>query len=217
MRRLFCVIYFLKLHKMQPVPSFILFNPEAALRVNRLLPVKTDVSGLPATCRNCKYVNRANYNYCTNCGFPIHPDQLNLALFNRRLQQKEQLKRQSLTKIAYARNALYLLAAFSMFGIVSIFSGYKAAVVKGFVMVVLGVIYAGLGRWSVRKPFTALLISLIIILSFVAINTWAEFTSKTVSSHGALLFALQLVLVYILLQGVKGAFHADILEEDVKS
>ncbi len=202
---------------MQPVPSFILFNADEALRISRLLPVRTDVNTFPVLCRNCKYVNRANYNYCTNCGFPLHPDHINIALYNHRLIEKEKLKKQSLTKIAHARNALYILAAFSMFGIISIFSAYKQAVVKGFVMVVLGIIYAGLGRWSVQKPFTSLLISLILVLTFVAINTWAEFTSTTVSSNGAFLFVIQMVLVYILFEGVKGAFHADILEEDIKS
>ena len=83
-------------------------------------------------------------------------------------------------------------------------------------MVLLGLIYAGLGTWSLQKPFTSLLISLIIMLTFVAINTWAEITSFSSTMGAIYLFIIQLVLIYFLLQGVKGAFHADILEEEFK-
>lgn len=111
---------------------------------------------------------------------------------------------------------MYVLAAFSMLGIFYVFSDIRQKAMTGFVMVVLGLIYAGLGRWSLRKPFTALLISLIIMLSFVAINTWAELSSVFTSASGAYLLIIQIILIYFLLQGVKGAFDADLLEEEFK-
>jgi hypothetical protein len=82
--------------------------------------------------------------------------------------------------------------------------------------VLLGFIYAGLGRWSLQKPFTALLISLIIMLSFAAINTWAELSSTFTTAGGVYLLMIQIILIHFLLQGVKGAFRADILEDEFK-
>ncbi|GEO09315.1 hypothetical protein SAE01_18110 [Segetibacter aerophilus] len=103
-----------------------------------------------------------------------------------------------------------------MLGIFYMFSEIKHKAMTGFVMVVLGFIYAGLGRWSLQKPFTALLISLIIMLTFAAINTWAELSSSFTTAAGVYLLIVQIILIHFLLRGVKGAFHADILEEEFK-
>jgi hypothetical protein len=192
------------------------FNTRVAVRQSRLLPVRTDTNSYPLTCGNCKFINKASNNFCTNCGYPIHPTKDRLALYNIRLQRRKNLLNNCMIKISQARNALYILAGLFTFGIFYLFSDWRETVIKGLVMVVLAVIYAGLGRWSLQKPFTSLLISLIIMLTFAAINTYAEFFSKTSSSGGLYMIVLQGVLIYFLLQGVKGAFHADILEEEFK-
>jgi hypothetical protein len=199
------------------LPQFhAVFNTSAALHTNSLWPVKVDVNQLPVTCCNCSFINKANYNFCTNCGFPVHPNKDSLARYNERLIQRKNLQKNCYIKIARARNTLYILAAFCMLGIFYLFSDWKQSVIKGVVMVCLGVIYAGLGSWSVQKPFTSLLISLIIMLTFVVINTWAEFSSAFVTAAGIYMLIVQVILIYFLLQGVKGAFHADILEEEFK-
>ncbi|MCW3114561.1 MAG: zinc ribbon protein [Segetibacter sp.] len=192
------------------------FNTPAALQKSKLLPVKIQLNDSPLTCCNCSFINRSDNNFCTNCGYPIYPNQDRLAIYNFRLQKRKNVQRLCFLRIEHARNALYVLAAFSMLGIFYIFSDIKQRAMTGFVMVLLGFIYAGLGRWSLQKPFTALLISLIIMLTFAAINTWAEFTSTFTTASGVYLLMVQIILIYFLLQGVKGAFHADILEEEFK-
>ncbi|WP_297821141.1 hypothetical protein [Segetibacter sp.] len=132
------------------------------------------------------------------------------------MQKRKDLQRLCFLKVEHARNALYVLAAFSMLGIFYVFSDIRHKAITGFVMVLLGFIYAGLGRWSLQKPFTALLISLIVMLSFTAINTWAELSSSFTSASGVYLLIVQIILIHFLLRGVKGAFHADILEEEFK-
>ncbi|MCW3081379.1 MAG: zinc ribbon protein [Segetibacter sp.] len=192
------------------------FDASAALQKCKLLPVRTQIKGYPLTCRNCSFINHNHYNFCTNCGYPIYPNQDRLAIYNFRLQKRKDLQRLCFLKVEHARNALYVLAAFSMLGIFYVFSDIRHKAITGFVMVLLGFIYAGLGRWSLQKPFTALLISLIVMLSFTAINTWAELSSSFTSASGVYLLIVQIILIHFLLRGVKGAFHADILEEEFK-
>lgn len=201
---------------MQIVNSFSTYSATIALQKSKLLPVTAQVNGCPITCRNCSFVNGKEYNFCTNCGYPVRPDEEQLAIYNHRLEQRKKMQRNCWVKVEHARNALYVLAACSMLGVFYVFSDVKQTVITGFVMVMLGIIYAGLGRWSLQKPFTALLISLIIMLTFAAINTWAEVSSLVASASGFYMLIIQMILIYFLLRGVKGAFHADILEEEFK-
>jgi len=201
---------------MQLPNSFSAFNALAALQKSKLLPVSTEVNDYPVMCSKCSFVNHKDYNFCTNCGYPIHPNHDRLALYNFRLEKRKNMQRNCSVKIEHARNALYVLAACSMLGIFYVFSDVKQTVITGLVMVLLGIIYAGLGRWSLQKPFTALLISLIIMLTFAAINTWAELSSMFTTAGGFYMLMIQMILIYFLLRGVKGAFHADILEEEFK-
>lgn len=207
---------FLKLQYMQLSKSFTPFSALAAIEKSRLLPVSTQKNSYPATCFNCSFINHANYNYCTNCGYPTSPNHDQIALYNSRLEKRKRMQRTCSSKIEHARNALYVVAACSMLGVFYFFSDIKPRMITGFVMVLLGVIYAGLGRWSLQKPFTALLISLIIMLTFAAINTWAELSSMFSTAAGLYMLMIQMILIYFLLQGVKGAFRADILEEEFK-
>lgn len=197
--------------------SFLDKHKEHIWQKSHLLPVCTFENTHPVTCINCSLINRHNYNYCTECGFPIKPDEVNILDFNKRQGAKKDLIYASKYKIIVARNTLYILATFSMFGIFYLSSNFKAVAAKGLLIVLLGIIYAGLGKWSTQKPFTAMLIALIMTLTFVVINTWSEFTTGPISSTSVFLLLIQVAFIYILLQGVKGAFHADILEEEFKS
>jgi hypothetical protein len=204
------------LQYMQLPGAFSAFNVSAALQKCRLLPVRTQVNNYPLTCSNCNFINRKEYNFCTNCGYPIYPNQDRLAIYHFRLQKRKQLQQACRNKIEHARNALYVLATFSMLGVFYIFSAIRLKAMTGFVLVVLGFIYAGLGRWSLQKPFTALLIGLIIMLTFAAINTWTELSSSFTTAADIYLLIVQIILIHFLLRGVKGAFCADVLEEEFK-
>ena len=196
--------------------SYTTLNAQLAIAGSTLLPVRLEVTNVPLSCSNCCFINRYTNNFCTNCGYPVCPDKEKLAIYHYRLTQKKNLLKSCFLKVAYARNALYLLSICCMLGVFYLFSTWKETVIRGGVMVILGVIYAGLARWSLLKPFTSLLISLIIMLTFAAIFIWSEVTSVFTNSSGFFILIIQIVLIYYLLQGVKGAFHADILEEEFK-
>ncbi len=201
---------------MQLQNSLLAYNTNAAFKKSCLLPVITHNTQLPLCCSNCSFINHPHYNFCTNCGYPVHPDKDRLALYNLRMEERKKHQKKCSVKIEHARNALYVLAACCMFGVFYVFSDMRQSVITGLVMIVLGAIYAGLGRWSLQKPFTSLLISLIIMLTFAAINTLTGFSSAFTTAGGVYMLLVQIVLIYFLLRGVKGAFHADILEEEFK-
>jgi hypothetical protein len=201
---------------MQPENLLTKVNAVAALEKSWLLPVRTRVNNFPLACSNCHFINHKDNNFCTNCGYPICANPERIALYNARLRKRRNLQKICTVKVEHARNALYVISAFSMLGIFYVFSDIKQKAMSGFVMVVLGIIYAALGRWSVQKPFTSLLISLIFMLTFTAINTWAEISSRFSTVGSIYILIIQIILIHFLLQGVKGAFHAEVLEEEFK-
>ena len=192
------------------------FDKVTAFNRSRLLPFTSGSTKSPVVCYRCSFINSVDYNFCINCGYPVHRSKNEVELYYQRLRGRKDLQQKNFLKIAHARNALYFLAGTSMLGIFYLFSEWKQFVLKGMLMVFLGIIYAGLARWSLTKPFTSLLISLMLLLTFAAINTWAEITGKGASAYGMFLLCIQIVFIYFLLQGVKGAFSADVLAEEFK-
>ena len=197
-------------------PSFTALNASRAFLKSRLLPVRSHQNKYPLTCGNCSFVNPIDHQFCTNCGFPMLPNKDTLSVYTTRLKRRKAIKLSCKVRLLQARNALYIIATLLMFGLFYIITGGRQSVVQGTVMLVLGVIYAGLGRWSVTKPFTSFLIGLMLMLTFAAIITWAQFYEKKASSYAFYTLFIQVIFIYFLWQGVKGAFQADILEEETK-
>ncbi len=195
---------------------FKTIKTSTAINNSRLLPFRTNLNQHPVTCANCIFINRTTNNFCTNCGYPIHANQAHLAMYNKRLQQRRDLQNYCRIKISNARNTLYLLGAFCAIGVTYSLSSRRIALMRCFVMFLLAAIYIILGRWTLTRPFTALLISLLLMLTFIAINAWAELSSMFATPAGIYLLVIQIALTYFLVQGVKAAFHADILEEEFK-
>ena len=115
-----------------------------------------------------------------------------------------------------ARNALYVLATILMLGVFYLFSGSRVTVIKGLVILLLGSIYAGLGWWSLSKPFTSLLIGLMILVTFAAIYFWAELSNGNQGYYLYYTLFIHSIFIYLLWQGTKAAFQSDMLEEESK-
>ena len=186
------------------------------MQKNKLLPFKTDAQGLPIICLTCNFVNSATNNFCTNCGYPQQPGEGGMAIYNKRIAQRNTLKENCEKKIQHARNSLYVIALACMLSISYFINGKKKESLVALILFVLAAMYTSLGRWTSKKPFTSLLISLLLMLTFIAINAWMELASSFNSATGIYIFVIQLVLTYFLVQGVKAAFHADILAEESK-
>lgn len=191
---------------------------EAAITMqkNKLLPVKVGADQLAVSCVNCRFVNNYTNNFCTNCGYPQQHKEGMLAIYNTRMQQRNNLKESCSKKIRYARNSLYVIAACCIFCIAFIFENKRKEILTSVILFVLAAMYVSLGKWTTKKPFTSLLISLLLMLTFIAINASEALASASTSAAGIYVFMMQAVLTYFLVQGVKAAFHADVLEEEFK-
>lgn len=192
------------------------FNTPAALLKSKLLPFRAWERCSLVTCSNCNYVNELNNNYCTNCGYPmvINSDKLNL--YNHRLQERQELLLKSEETIQFARNTLYIMATLCLLSVTVVLMEYRPQVLSAAILIVLSAIFIGLGRWSLIKPFTALLISFLIVVTFLAINTWAEFSNMFTTSYGLYLLLMQVVCFIFLMRGLQAAYRADIMEEEFK-
>ena len=186
------------------------------MQKNKLLPFKIDVNVHPVICLTCNFVNNATNNFCTNCGYPQQPGEAGMAIYNNRIAQRNRLKENCHKKIKHARNSLYIMALSCVLGISYFINGKKKENLVALILFVLAAMYTSLGTWTSKKPFTSLLISLLLMLTFIAINAWMELASSFNSATGIYIFVIQVVLTYFLAQGVKAAFHADILAEECK-
>ena len=192
------------------------FNASASLLKSNLLPVKTGNNSHPVTCNNCGYINLAVNNYCTNCGYPLKANSDRMALYNYRLFKREQLLKDCESSIAQARGTLYIMSAISLIGVGNLLSNIRVNHLRGSVLLIVSAIYFTLARWTLKKPFTALLISFLMLMSFIAINTWAEVKRMFTTAAGVYLLVIQVVFFYFLFTGVKAAYQADILREEFK-
>ena len=170
----------------------------------------------PVICNNCGYINHVAYKFCTNCGHPLQVTSERLAQYKFKIfKRKQQLKKCQKT-IKQARNTLYTLASLILLGLGLIVPFYNQNFLRAFVLVLIAAIYFTLARWSVSKPFISFLIGFLMLLSFMAINTWAEFTRLFTSGTGVYLLMVQTVLCYFLYHGVRAAYEADQIEEAEK-
>ena len=107
-----------------------------------------------------------------------------------------------------------MIAAFLLLGVGALFSESKYSVMRGVLLVISALLYIGLARWSNKRPFTAFLISLILLVSYVVVNTWGDVKNMFANAAQVYVLLIEWVLIYFLVQGVKAAWRADILEKD---
>lgn len=108
------------------------------------------------------------------------------------------------------------MAALCLLAVIVVLMEYRPQVLSAVILVVLSAIFISLGRWSLSRPFTALLISFLIVVTFLAINTWAEFSNLFTTSYGLYLLVMQVVCFVFLMRGLQAAYRADIMEEEFK-
>lgn len=183
---------------------------------NGLQPVPFHHGFAPVTCFKCGYINAADNNFCTNCGFPAQAAGDQLALYNFRQFKRKHLKEECIQIVRQARATLYVMSVISVLGAFVLTITMPQNNLRQTVLLVVAAIYLALARWTLTKPFTALLISFLMLISFMAINTWAEFGRMFTTATGVYLLFVQLFLFYFLYRGVKAAYQAEILDEEDK-
>lgn len=199
-----------RLYNSKPV-----FNTPAAITKARLLPYKA-AKCLFTVCANCSFVNFTFYRFCTNCGYPVSEHKSRLALYNRRIKQRSQLWEHAGRTIQLARNMLYAMAAVCFVAMFFVLPEGRQGTFGSVVLTVLALFFAALARWSSGKPLTSLLISFLVLLTFIAITTWAQFMNLFTKFNGLYMLSLQALCFVFLFRGVQAAFRADRMEDEFK-
>lgn len=198
---------------MKPRSVAIIYGENIKQVYNHLPHIQTGtVSG--NCCGRCFYVNDNTNNFCTNCGHPMHGGE-SLLLYQFRIRQKKELLQQSKSAIQFARVLLYIMAAFCTVGIGFLFGELDNRFVLVFIMLAASALFFLLARWSLSKPFTALLTGFVIIATFSTIAIFGELTSIFTSVQGLYTIAGSAIISWFLLRGVRGAYRADLINEEM--
>ncbi|WP_207491896.1 hypothetical protein [Aridibaculum aurantiacum] len=177
------------------------------------LPAAKKRLALPVICFHCLRVNGVHHNFCTGCGYPVQCYQEHLQLFNNRRKERMRMLRGCYSKVLSARNVLYVSATFCAFSALFYATEASPGMIRCMVLLVMSLLFVGLGTWSLFKPFTSLLISFLIMITLIAINTWAEAARLFSSTSGWYTIVAQLALLYYITRGVKAAYKADVLQD----
>ena len=165
-------------------------------------------------CSRCFYINESANHFCTNCGYPIH-DGETLLLYQLRNKQRREMLNQSKHAIVVARVLLYIIAAFFTVGLGFLFGELENKFFLTILMLAIAALFFFLARWSLVKPFTALLTSFVIVATFSTIYIFGEFTNTFKSVQGVYTIAFSALISYLLLRGVRGAYKADLINEEM--
>ncbi|RXK80932.1 zinc ribbon domain-containing protein [Filimonas effusa] len=167
-------------------------------------------------CGSCRYVNELDYDFCSNCGHPLHNRSGQLTLYAVRQRQRKDLLLKCETNIQVARNTLYILAAISITGIGFAFSELDEGVFLALLSIVSSSLFFFLGKWSKRRPFTALLMSIIVILTYALIAILGKVQDTFTTVTGVYGLFITILVLFLLLRGLAFAFKADLVKEEME-
>lgn len=167
-------------------------------------------------CRHCVYVNEIKNHFCTNCGYPLLQEEGDFKLFRLRSKQRSDLLSQVNRHILRARVMLYVASAFFLASFGFLFSVNDRRYALTLAGVVLAALFFLLARWSTKKPFTAMLTSFIVVLTFCTITIFGEFLTSFSTVQGLYSIVCSMIMIYFLLRAVQAAYKGDLLKEEME-
>jgi hypothetical protein len=182
----------------------------------KLLPQITYQAPEHVFCSRCRYVNKSDHKFCTNCGIPLSDGDQEQLLFNIRDKQRKESLARSEYNVRVARATLYVLAALCLTGTAIILSDLDDRYIWGILCLTGAVLYFILGRWSIQKPFTALLVSLVVVGTFTSVSILSKPEKTFTTLEGTYAFVFFLIIMILLGRGVKSAFQADLTKEEME-
>jgi len=185
-------------------------------KFNELLPAVRHEQFGADICAHCDHVNKTEYSFCTNCGYPLHDQQL-VDVYHKRLQQRTDMLFKAESSVLIARIVLYIMASFLLLGIFFIFSDGN----EKYFIVILALILSGLfyflAFWSRNNPFTAMLTAFIILTTFSAVNIFGKLVQSFTTLEGLIGMLLCLALLFVVLKGVQGAYRVSLMKEELQT
>ena len=198
----------LQLMEFKNIPTF-------HLKKINYLPLIKRGEPLYNVCSRCHYINQDDYKFCSNCGFPVKGDDTH-TLYMLRTRQRKEILNQSEKAIAAARNTLYVLAAFCTVGVGFLFGNLDNRYLLTVLFLTMSALFFLLARWSLYKPFTALLAAFVIVLTSATVSIFGEFTNTFTTVQGMYSIIISMILIYFLIKGVQGAYKADLIKEEME-
>jgi len=189
-------------------------NIAQAIRQRRLKPVIVKAAVHRTVCNRCRYVNPSAHSFCTNCGWPVRETQQLLSLYNLRAKHRKDLLNKCQQLIVTARVVLYIIGGLCLSGIGFLFSENNERYLLFALTIVMAALFVLLGRWSIRKPFTALLVSFVVVITFSTISVFGRLLQALTTTDGLYTIILSMIVTYFLLRGIQAAYRADLISEE---
>lgn len=139
-----------------------------------------------------------------------------LTVYNLRRRQRKELLSKSEAEINYARIALYVMAVFSLAGFGFFFSQLDKRYAYTIVSLMLSALFFTLAHWSRKNPFSAMLMSFIVMMTFSTINIFGKITESFTTAQGVYGIMICMLLLFFLLRGMQGAYKADLIKEELQ-
>lgn len=184
-------------------------------KINSLLPIIKHEKSQAEICRHCHYINETDYNFCTNCGYPLKNIQL-VDAYNKRIQRSTNFLFKAENAVVVARIVLYIMGSFLSLGLFFIFAESSAKYLIVLMAFILSGLFFFLAFWSQKNPFTALLTAFIILTVFSAINIFGKMVQSFTTLEGITGMLLCLALLFVVLKGVQGAYRINLIKEELQ-
>jgi hypothetical protein len=166
----------------------------------------------PSVCYYCKSTGLTEAdNFCPNCGFPQKGNQAQMKRFIWTINNKHTLLENQKKAVNKARYILFGLAGlFTLFSILlgAVLKFDLATLVSNFI---IAAIYLGIGLWSLKNPFPAILTGFFLYITIIVINAILD----PVSIFSGLLIKGFIIGGFI--YGYKGVKESEALEEELAS
>lgn len=180
------------------------------------MPYNRFVYVTACACRKCKYVNHIHNHFCTECGFPLHNENLITDYYNR-IHHLKDLKVEAQTSILITRVFLFCMGGFILTGATYMFIKFQQNTVIMIMAIILSALFFMLALWSKKNAFIALLTSFVVLMTFTAINIFAKFAETFTTLTGVMSMVVCLVLLFIVLKGVQAAYRISIIDEELQT
>ena len=189
-------------------------NIARVIKVHRLKPIINKTRITSSVCSRCRFINESSHSFCSNCGWPVQETQHLHSLYRSREKHRKELLSNYHKAISSARSVLYIVGGLCLSGIGFLFSENDERFILFALTIVMAALFVLLGRWSIYKPFTALLVSFVVIITFSTISVFGRLLQSLTSTNGLYTILLSMVIVYFLLRGIQAAYKADLINEE---
>lgn len=166
----------------------------------------------PSVCHYCKSKGLTDLDkFCPNCGFPQKGSQTSMKNFIWNVNNKHTLLDKQKKAVSKARNILFGLS-----GLFAFFAILLGALIQKDIIIlssnfIVAFIYLGLGLWSRKNPFPAILTGFFVYITLIVIN--AAIDEKTLI-QGILMKAF---IIGGFVYGYKGVKESTELEKELES